>query len=337
MPTLSKLAIYRIPFEHLRHLINRLPVESERKEWLLNQASFDDAGAGRTLVFQELAKHYDGLEKRIADLYEFMGRRSLHLYYTPVLKTWDAAKVKDRVRELAGEDRLSFGEFVLVKKKRNLRDSEPRVFSVRVHREFVDAVVRLKKSVSINNEDEKKSEYTNFDVTLRVDLKSANRLSESYADYNDAKRALAVFLSWLTGQDVPTRTGLKQKQFFVGVPFTEKVVTKIATAAGARNYTTRGPDATGVVDEQQFWAPTKGNRKQQLNLNNATLKQQDRLNNSLRGYEFEIKHDIDEFVEIIDVGFNFKGKQPRIILYQRASRVAINQLISSLTTNVLLP
>lgn len=310
-----------IPLAHLKCLLdNNEDLSPEDRADILAGLKTSDPEVDRR--FEGL---FPGVLSYLAEIYRFKGQRAVLMWTLPCFegRTIDDVMGKRRIRNR------------VVRLPKPGGDVAASVRTYYADSETIEAEVWINKTSFSDYEGEPwKNQWTNR-VDARV-LFSRKKLPiiEIDASVQDARKTLYTLLDWL-GERVPKKSEERAK-VFAPVNFTEKQVVEIATNLGwGSPSAVSGPDPTGEVGEMMLQGKGESADPAPLDTNAGKVAMQlkSTTKNAARRYRVETEHD-DGYNEPSQVSFHFLVGHSRLQFHHRASRIAMNNLISRLRTKL---
>jgi hypothetical protein len=323
--------VYDVPVAHLLHAVDHvLDVGEKQRKELRELCQSRDPGQRAAFEAQVNAADPD-LLPRLQSVWSFATRHAVHLWTSRTLKKYDLGKLSPQELKKTYGGKVVDGVLVFPPGDEEV---DVRVHRVRVTDQHgLDVEVRIVRRFAVPFEDEERIVERTLDVPIMVDLNRGERLVEVYAGYNEARKALVTFMEWLTGEEIPKRSGTKQKVYFEPLGFDEHNVRALAKRLKLKHpVSLRGPPPKIKAYGVQLWGGPEGS-VDSLDFNDETIKLQDEQANKERWLPYPFAHD-DGYKETTVVAFNFATKQPRVSFRLRTSRPAITHVLSELCKQV---
>lgn len=321
--------------------------EDERKELLVSLEADAPSGNARKYALDRLEEIDPKIRERLRALWTAYGRQTLFLFRTPGLAEW---KEGDGRRELLGalkqsgistKDFRADGTWHEVPRP---DDDDPqtegapgltkeRVYKVALEGSILSAIIRIKRSLTVVQEDEEVVVPFTYDVQVVIDLASPAKLARIFGAQTDGRRALRTVLRFL-GLNVPER-GPRVPRFMSPVVISEVKLRAFANKQKWEWVDVNGEDAAGKLGRIGYSGKTPTPlRRAPLDMTDRRVVAQDVAENDSRTYNFTYKHEEDGFEEVSEVEFLFGVRQTRFGFPRRATRPAMDYVISLVYANV---
>ncbi|MFB1482255.1 hypothetical protein [Corallococcus sp. RDP092CA] len=348
--------------DHLLHLVNVAELDPGEKKDLITALKADaPSGIARKNAIDRLENLKAGTHKRLRDLWTAYGRQTLFLFEVPRLADWSITEAKNelfRGLKLVGMNTRGFrsdGNWVEVARLDDEPDnlqtnggtitgvrtlgvaapvlSKERVHKVALKESILSAIVRIRRTITVVQEDEEISIPITYDVQVVIDFESPSKLARVFGAQTDGRKALRTVLRFL-GLDVPER-GPSVPKFMRPVIISELKLRAFALKQKWEWVDVSGADAAGKLGRIGYSGKTPTPLKRaQLDMSDVRVKAQDIPGNESRTYNFRYLHVEDGFEEVSEAEFLFGVRQTRFGFPRRATRPAMDNLISMVYEHV---
>jgi hypothetical protein len=322
------MALISVGTAHLLYLIDSLKLPPEAVADLRMKATSLDE-TDRADLIKKLAKLLDkpDLRAHLESVWSYEGSRKVHAYRPLVFQPLPASAIVKKLKaaidpEEPPDDVVSVEFHEDGRRKR--KPPHIRIKSAKIDDERASLTVRIKRMVSVTNEDETDYYPADVNVRVRVHLDRADRLMEVYAPVTLGRGAAIHIVESVAGE-IPRRRAAADEALRPMI-FTESQIKQVATKLGARACSIKGPHPGGEVSKHQLWGDIAKGERVPLDHSKKTVQVQEIQANDERHYVYTFIHD-DGFHEQCEVGFNFVG-YPQIHLLRRPSRPALDLLMS---------
>jgi hypothetical protein len=318
----ASMSLDLIPPEHLKFLLKKLAaprIPEAQLSTLMAYASGDLSA--REHVLKRLDQYSPGTSNYLSYIWCFRGKKAVQIWELPFLRGYSARQALDlqhRRMQLTSTTWHDIAGGAL---------GQDRLTHVFATDGEILGRVRLIRNTSSQYEGERKVLPHSYDVDLRVSFAATFRIAEVYATYEDARDALLIFLRWLTGAEVPRNKSLAQQKFIIPLTFNEHQIKALAARIGLKSASLRGREPRGKVGAIQMWGHMDGEHLEQLDPSVDIVERQEQTENAERWYNLVFRHH-DGYDEKTRLEFVFSKTQPRIVFGTKASRSAIDYLIT---------
>ncbi|WNZ59893.1 hypothetical protein QEG98_28225 [Myxococcus sp. MxC21-1] len=290
----------------------------------------------------------------MSKLWTAYGRQSLFLFKVPALAEWAIGDVKSSVLQGLGPSGIGAKDLrsgdgtlheVVYRGGRHSAQRagsgdghDPELPRERVHKIGFEgsklvAIVRIVRSITVVQEDEEREIDVTYDVQVVSDLESEARLTRVFGAQTDGRKSLRTVLRFL-GFDVPER-GRGVPRYMQAVVLSEPRLREFALSEGWEWVDVSGDDGVGNLGRVGYSGRTSNPFKRNpLDEDDERVQLQDQMENESRTYNFTLTHDDDDFRELSEVEFLFGHRQTRLGFPRRASRAAMEHVISRVYEHV---
>lgn len=343
----------RVRIDHLLHLVRCAELEEDERKGLIASLEADTpTGNARKHALDRLEQLDPTIRERLRALWTAYGRQTLFLFKTPALVEWtegDGRRELLRALKQSGMSTQGFradGTWLVVPRPDSDEDdpqaeatsdgsdlSKARVYKVALEGSVLSAIVRIKRSITVVQEDEEIVVPFTYDVQVVIDLASPAKLARIFGAQTDGRRALRTVLRFL-GLDVPER-GRRVPQFMTPVSITEPKLRALALKQKWEWVDVNGEDAAGKLGRIGYSGKTPTPlRRAALDMSDKRIMAQDVVPNESRTYNFKYVHSEDGFEEVSEAEFLFGVRQTRFGFPRRATRPAMDYVISLVYAHV---
>ncbi|MDP2309672.1 MAG: hypothetical protein Q8P18_26870 [Pseudomonadota bacterium] len=311
--------------DHIRHLVKKFVSNENSRDHLFKLLN---AGpSGRVKILEEIDQLRPGTANRLKAEWLDHGASAVHPFTVPVYEGWSSA---DIIQEVVG------------RMKRTLVGGAPNIIAPAAPDEVGEHLILLRLTdgnvleghVDIVGQEtyQKGTRFENKQktsdvVVVRVYLDNPKRLTEVYAGYDQARRAMGGFAQGAFG----LRHGRRKEQHFDPFAFTDTRVKMIAARLKlkqCRAEIAKSPDGKNgrVVIE----GPMQGTQRLPIDLTEAMAAEVVDATNNERMFIFDYTHG-DGFVETNIVQFTMRNtKAPGLLFLRRTSSSAKRWLLQEL-------